>query len=98
LFTNQIVACSNEEALAFLKEKNIAIYTTYLEATQHYHQTNFTKSSAIVMGSEADGVSSFWVENAHTAVKIPMNGKIDSINVSTAAAIVIFEAKRQRGF
>jgi TrmH family RNA methyltransferase len=50
------------------------------------------------MGSEADGVSSFWVENANATIKIPMNGKIDSINVSTAAAIVIFEAKRQRGF
>jgi len=98
LFTNQIVTCSNEEALAFLKEKNIAIYTTYLEATQQYHHNNFTKSSAIVLGSEADGVSSFWVENATATIKIPMNGKIDSINVSTAAAIVIFEAKRQRGF
>jgi TrmH family RNA methyltransferase len=98
LFTNQIVACSNEEALAFLKEKNIGIYTTYLEATQLYHHNNFTKSSAIVMGSEADGVSTFWVENATATIKIPMNGKIDSINVSTAAAIVIFETKRQRGF
>ena len=98
LFTNQIVACSNQEALAFLKEKNILVYTTYLEATQYYHETDFTKPSAIVMGSEADGVSSFWVNNANASIKIPMNGKIDSINVSTAAAIVIFEAKRQRGF
>ncbi len=98
LFTNQIVACSNEDALAFLKEKSISVYTTYLEATQPYHQTNFTKSSAIVMGSEAGGVSSFWVDHANATIKIPMNGKIDSINVSTAAAIVIFEAKRQRGF
>lgn len=98
LFTNQIVTCSNEDALAFLKEKNITIYTTYLETAQQYHQTNFTQSSAIIMGSEANGVSSFWVEHANAAIKIPMNGKIDSINVSTAAAIIIFEAKRQRGF
>jgi TrmH family RNA methyltransferase len=50
------------------------------------------------MGSEANGVTPFWLENANAKIKIPMNGKIDSINVSTAAAIIIFEAKRQRDF
>jgi RNA methyltransferase, TrmH family len=98
VFTNQIAQCSNAEALAFLKQKNIRIITTYLETTHYYHQTDYAQSAALVMGSEADGVSDFWIKNANDTIKIPMSGKIDSINVSTAAAIVIFEAKRQRGF
>lgn len=98
LFTNQVVACGNEEALVFLKKNDINIYTTFLDAEQYYHQTNFKMPSAIVMGSEANGVTPFWTKNAHASIKIPMNGKIDSINVSTAAAIVVFEAKRQRDF
>jgi TrmH family RNA methyltransferase len=97
VFTNQILVCTNEEAKKILDEKKIKIFTTYLEATNFYHETDFTNSAAIVMGSEADGVSDFWLKEA-TAIKIPMNGKIDSINVSTAAAIIIFEAKRQRKF
>ena len=98
VFTNNIVVCSNEEAMQFLQTNNINIYTTYLDATHYYHKTDFKQSCAIVMGSEADGVSNFWIDNAKATIKIPMNGKIDSINVSTAAAVVIFEAKRQRDF
>ena len=50
------------------------------------------------MGSEANGLSNTWLKNADEMVKIPMNGKVDSLNVATSAAILIFEAKRQRGF
>lgn len=98
VFTNAVINCSNEEAHAFLNEKQINIYTTYLNATAAYHNADYKAASAIVMGSEANGVSDFWVANAKATIKIPMAGKIDSINVSTAAAIVIFEAKRQRDF
>lgn len=98
VFTNQIVSCTNEEALAFLTANNISIYTTYLETEQYYHHANFRIPAAIVMGSEANGVTYFWLKNADAKIKIPMNGKIDSINVSTAAAIIVFEAKRQRDF
>jgi len=97
VFTNQIVVCPNEEAKQFLHSKNIVVYTTYLEADYEYHRADFTKPSAIVMGSEANGVSDFWLRDSEK-IKIPMNGKIDSINVSTAAAIIIFEARRQRNF
>ena len=48
------------------------------------------------MGTEATGISDLWVKNADANIIIPMQGKIDSMNVSTAAAVVIFEAKRQR--
>jgi RNA methyltransferase, TrmH family len=98
VFTNQIISCSNEEAIQFIRTKNISVYTTYLDAEKFYHQTDFKKSCAIIMGSEANGVSDFWIKESDATIKIPMNGKIDSINVSTAAAVVIFEAKRQRDF
>jgi TrmH family RNA methyltransferase len=50
------------------------------------------------MGTEADGLSAFWLKNATTRVKIPMRGEIDSLNVSVSTAIITFEAMRQRGF
>ena len=70
----------------------------YLKASSPYHQVDFTKSSAIVMGTEATGLSDLWVKNSSANIIIPMQGKIDSMNVSNAAAVVVFEAMRQRGF
>jgi TrmH family RNA methyltransferase len=58
---------------------------------------DYNKSSAIILGTESTGLSKVWVEAAHTKIIIPMHGKIDSLNVSTAAAIIVFEANRQRG-
>lgn len=98
VFTNKIVNISNEEAFQFLKQHQVAIYTTYLEAAVSYHAINYKNPTAIVVGSEAHGVSAFWQQHADENIIIPMQGKIDSINVSTAAAIIIFEAKRQRDF
>ena len=59
---------------------------------------DYTKASAIVVGTEATGLSEQWMGNASQNIIIPMQGKIDSLNVSVSAAIVIFEAKRQRNF
>ncbi|MFY9243979.1 MAG: RNA methyltransferase [Polaribacter sp.] len=98
LFTNQIAVGSSEEIITFLKEKNIAIYATTLQNSNEYHQENYTKASAIVVGTEATGLSEIFREKATQNINIPMQGKIDSMNVSVAAAIVIFEAKRQRDF
>jgi len=98
VFTNQVVNCSSEEAIKWLKKNQISIVTTYLEATDFYHQKDLSKAIAIVMGSEAFGVSKKWQNEAKMLVKIPMLGKIDSINVSTATAVMIFEAMRQRNF
>ncbi len=98
VFTNQLAACSSEEAIAWLKKNNIAIYCTYLKAARPYHEVDFKKPSAIVMGTEATGLSDTWVKNAEANIIIPMGGKIDSLNVSNATAIVAFEARRQRNF
>lgn len=98
VFTNQLAAATSEETIAWLKENNISIFCTYLKAAKPYHQIDFTKPAAIVMGTEATGLSDVWVKNSNANIIIPMSGKIDSMNVSNATAVVVFEAKRQRGF
>ena len=98
LFTNQIATGASEEVIAFLKQKNIAIYSATLQNATSYHTQNFTAPSALVVGTEATGLSQLWRDEATQNIIIPMQGEIDSMNVSVAAAILIFEAKRQRGF
>ncbi len=98
VFTRQVASATTAETIAWLAKKNITSYCTYLEASMPYHTCDYTKPCAIVMGTEATGLSPEWVKNAGANIIIPMQGKIDSMNVSTAAAIVIFEAKRQRNF
>ena len=98
LFTNQIATGTSEEIIKFLKEKNISIYSATLQNSNEYHIENFTSASAIVVGTEATGLTQIWRDNATQNINIPMQGAIDSMNVSVAAAIILFEAKRQRDF
>lgn len=98
IFTKQVAAATSEETIDWLKKNQISIYCTYLKASKAYHLTDYTKPSAIDMGTEATGLSGIWVKNSDANIIIPMQGKIDSMNVSTAAAVIVFEAKRQRGF
>lgn len=98
IFTNQIASGTTSEIITFLKKNNIAIFCAALQASKSYHLENFTEPSAIVVGTEASGLSHEWLENADQNIIIPMHGKIDSMNVSVAAGIIIFEAKRQRQF
>jgi TrmH family RNA methyltransferase len=98
VFTNQIAVGTSEEIIAFLLEKNIKIYVTTLQNSNEYHKESYTEASAIVVGTEATGVTEVFRENATQNINIPMQGQIDSMNVSVAAAIVLFEAKRQRAF
>ncbi|WP_034044115.1 TrmH family RNA methyltransferase [Wocania ichthyoenteri] len=98
VFTNQIATGSTAEIIGFLKSKNINIYCAALQASVNYHTQDFTKPTAMVMGTEATGLSNEWLENSTQNIIIPMQGEIDSMNVSVAAGILIFEAKRQRGF
>lgn len=98
IFTKQVAAATSEETIQWLKKNNIFILCTYLEASKPYHTLDYTKPSAIVMGTESTGLTELWTKNADANIIIPMGGKIDSMNVSTAAAVVVFEARRQRGF
>ena len=98
LFTNQIATGTTTEIIAFLKERNIAFYCATLQNSTSYHTQNYTTPTALVVGTEATGLTQEWRAAATQNIIIPMQGEIDSMNVSVAAAILIFEAKRQRGF
>lgn len=98
VFTNQIATGSTTEVLKFLKEKNINLYCAALSAAKNYIEIDYKKASAIVVGTESTGLTDEWLENSIQNIIIPMRGEIDSMNVSVSAAIVIFEAVRQRGF
>ena len=98
LFTNQIATGTTSEIIAFLKERKINFYCATLQNSTSYHTQDYTIPSALVVGTEATGLSQEWREAATQNIIIPMQGEIDSMNVSVAAAILIFEEKRQRGF
>ncbi|UPT69743.1 MAG: RNA methyltransferase [Flavobacterium sp. JAD_PAG50586_2] len=98
LFTNQIATGTTEEVIDFLIQNNINFYSATLQNPTGYHTQNYTKPTALVVGTEATGLTELWREKATENIIIPMQGAIDSMNVSVAAAILIFEAKRQRGF
>ena len=98
IFTNQIAIGTNEEVIAFLKNKKIEIFSATLQNSNSYHTQNYTKAAAIAVGTEATGLTQIWRDHATQNIIIPMQGQIDSMNVSVAAAILVFEARRQRGF
>ena len=96
LFSVPVAVSDPVETLAWLKERKINLYAAELNAVNFYHETDFTEPSAIIMGTESDGLTDFWIKNADAGIKIPMNGKIDSLNVSVYTAIITYEAMRQR--
>lgn len=98
IFTMPLVTSTTEHTISWLRSNKIRLFAAALTAAHYYHETDFRQPSAIIMGSEAYGLSDKWLEEADGLVKIPMNGKIDSMNVSAAAAIIVFEALRQRNF
>lgn len=98
LFTNQIATGTTAEIIVFLKERNINFYCATLQNSTSYHTQDYTTPTALVVGTEATGLTQEWRDAATQNIIIPMQGEIDSMNVSVAAAILIFEAKRQRGF
>jgi TrmH family RNA methyltransferase len=96
VFTVPLAAGAPEEAIAWLKGKGVRIVVTTPNAATRYSDANLTRSAAIVVGREDTGVSRPWIEAADLAISIPMRGAVDSLNVSAAAAILLYEALRQR--
>ncbi|MCQ2258289.1 MAG: RNA methyltransferase [Bacteroidaceae bacterium] len=96
IFSVPCVACSSEECIAFLKSKDIRILTAQLQDSELYYDTDMKCGTAIVMGTEATGLTDAWRKAADAHIRIPMLGKLDSLNVSVSAAILLFEAVRQR--
>lgn len=98
VFTVQVASANSEETLQWLLAHDITAYSTHLKASQPYHTVDYTIPSAIVMGTEATGLSDTWITRGQNPIIIPMQGRADSMNVSTAAAVIVYEALRQRGF
>jgi len=97
VFTNQIATGTTEAIISFLRDKGIAIYSAILQDAQPYDVQDFSEPTAIVVGTEATGLSEVWRIASKQNIIIPMQGTIDSMNVSVAAGVLIFEARRQRG-
>lgn len=96
VFTTQFVLADRNSVYKWLKEKGIKIWTTSLKASIPYTEADFSEPSAIVLGTEATGVDSLWEEYSDANIILPMLGKNDSLNVSNTAAVVLYEALRQR--
>lgn len=98
VFTNQFISAEKSVLVNWLKNNNVQIVSTFLrDETKNLYDINLNRSSAIILGTEAFGLSEFWAEESDHLIKIPMKGKVDSLNVSNAAAICIYEALRQKG-
>ena len=95
-FTVPTVACSSEDCIRFLKAHGVQILTAQLQDSHFYYDTDMTGPTAIVMGTESTGLTDQWRQAADAHIRIPMLGRLDSLNVSVSAAILLFEAVRQR--
>lgn len=96
VFSVPCVTCTSEECIRYLKENHIRILTAQLQDSHLYYDTDMTCPTAIVMGTESTGLTTSWREAADAHIRIPMNGKLDSLNVSVSAAVLLYEAVRQR--
>lgn len=96
VFSNRVIECSNQDALDFLKAHNISVCAAVPQAKNEYTKHPMTDSVVIVLGSEEQGLSEFWIKHADRKVRIPMYGRADSLNVSATAAILLYEILRQR--
>lgn len=96
IFSVPCVACSSAECIHFLKSHGIRILTAQLQDSHLYYDTDMRSGTAIVMGTESTGLTQQWREAADAHIRIPMLGRLDSLNVSVSAAILLFEAVRQR--
>ncbi len=96
VFSVPVAVCDSKACIAFLKERGIRILTAQLQDSYEYYDYNMRRATAIVMGTESTGLTDQWREAADVHIRIPMLGRLDSLNVSVSAAILMYEAVRQR--
>ncbi|MCO6494459.1 MAG: RNA methyltransferase [Bacteroidetes bacterium] len=96
VFSVNKASAKKEEVVRWLKKNQINTYTTFIENALPYSQANFKQGCAIVLGTEAVGLSNYWRQKEFQNIVIPMRGQNDSLNVSVAAAILMFEARNQK--
>ena len=96
LFSVPTVECDNASALEWLKTHQIQILAATPSADELYSSVDLRQPVAIAVGTEDEGLTDFWLTNADVKVKIPMMGKVNSLNVSVSTALILYEAVRQR--
>ena len=96
VFSVPTAVCTSEECIAFLKMNGIKILTAQLQDSYEYYDYDMTQATALIMGTESTGLTQQWREAADAHIRIPMLGRLDSLNVSVSAAILMYEAVRQR--
>lgn len=97
IFSVKCIEVSGAEALAYLHEHKIQILAATPQAEKVYTDANLKNPIAVAVGTEDKGLTDFWLSQADMNVKIPMMGKVNSLNVSIATALIVYEAVRQRG-
>jgi TrmH family RNA methyltransferase len=97
LFTVPICEASTEETIRLLRERGITTIVATPDAGLSYTAVNMTDPVAIVLGAEAEGLSDEWLQAADQTVRIPMVGVVDSLNLASSAALLLYEVVRQRG-
>ena len=96
VFSVPLAVCNSKDCIAFLKAHKIRILTAQLQDSYDYYDYDMHEATAIVMGTESTGLTQQWREAADAHIRIPMLGRLDSLNVSVSAAILMYEAVRQR--
>jgi TrmH family RNA methyltransferase len=95
VFSVPVVECDNASALEWLKRGAMRVLAASPSADEIYSDVNLRGGVAIAVGTEDEGLSDFWMQNADVKVKIPMMGKVNSLNVSVSTALIVYEALRQ---
>jgi len=96
VFTLPVIATTAEEALAWMRRNRLKIYAARVDGSMDYSAADYRDRCAIVLGCETDGLSKEWVGDDIHSITLPMHGKGDSLNVSVTAAVLLYEARRQR--
>ncbi|MGY8768403.1 MAG: TrmH family RNA methyltransferase [Pirellulales bacterium] len=97
IFSVPIYETTSEHAKQFLQQRDIPVFAARVDGSCSYIEANYTAACAIALGSEADGLSDHWIGDGIQNIHLPMRGIADSLNVSTAAAALLYEVIRQRG-
>jgi TrmH family RNA methyltransferase len=96
VFTRPVAAAPTAEVLAWLADRGIRPVAARVDAERPYTDADLRGPVALVLGSEAEGLREAWDDAGVEPVRIPMHGTADSLNVSVAAAVLLYEAVRQR--
>jgi TrmH family RNA methyltransferase len=96
IFKVPIAVCSSEEAIGWLQGNGYRLMTTYMDTPGSWTALSLETPVAVAVGTEATGLGEIWRNKAHGNLRIPMCGEIDSLNVSTAAALIMYEMLRQQ--